>query len=107
MRSGSLFAAFGAASSFPLLLLSLLYLLAGAYVYISLIHQISARSSATTDARGRSFGLPEAIVAGLLSFFLLLNIGTSVSNPSALFTPRNLAAILLVTSLLLMFVVLF
>ena len=50
MRSGSLFAASGAVPSSVLgLLLSLLYLLASLYVYISLIYQISARTRDAFD----------------------------------------------------------
>jgi hypothetical protein len=62
MRSGSLFAASGAVSSSVLgLLLSLLYLLASLYVYISLIYQISARTPeafGADAATARKFGLP-------------------------------------------------
>jgi hypothetical protein len=74
MRSGSLFAASGAVPSSVLgLLLSLLYLLASLYVYISLIYQISARTRDALDGEtvtARSFGLPEAILAALLILFL-------------------------------------
>jgi len=73
MRSGSLFAASGAVSSSVLgLLLSLLYLLASLYVYISLIYQISARTPEAFGAdasTARRFGLPEAILAALLILF--------------------------------------
>jgi len=41
MRSDSLFAAFGAAPSLALSLLSVLYVVVSAYVYISLIHYFS------------------------------------------------------------------
>src|SRR6266542_416789 len=83
MRSDSLFAAFGAAPSLALSLLSVLYVVVSAYVYISLIHQISARAApqrSGVDAATRSFGLPEAILAAVLIIFLLLNIGASVSR---------------------------
>jgi len=98
MGSGSLFAAFGAAPGF---LLGLLYLVASAYVYISLINQISARTSAPASAT-RTFGLPEAILAALLILFLLLTISSSVSRPSIDFSARNLLA----NFLLMVFVVL-
>jgi len=78
MRSGSLFAASGAVPGSVLgLLLSLLYLLASLYVYISLIYQISARTrnGFDADAATRRFGLPEAILAALLILFLFLTIG--------------------------------
>src|SRR4029453_12038056 len=92
MRSASLFAASGAIPSSVLgLLLSVLYLLASLYIYISLIYQISARTRNTIDAdeaTTRSFGLPEAILAALLIGFLFLTIGASFSRPSVQFTPE-------------------
>jgi CAAX protease family protein len=98
MPSASLFAAFGAAPSLALGLLSLLYLLASIYVYISLIHQISARTPNTvgSDAPARAFGVPEAILAVLLILFLLLNIGASVSQPIQ-FSAHNILVNLLFT----------
>jgi membrane protease YdiL (CAAX protease family) len=109
MPSASLFAAFGAAPSLALGLLSVLYLLASLYVYISLIHQISARAPNTTgaDAPARSFGLPEAILAGLLILFLLLNIGASISQPSIQFSAHNIVANLLFTVFVVLVVVTF
>jgi len=109
MPSASLFAAFGAAPSLVLGVLSVLYLLASLYVYISLIHQISARTpnTAGADAPARSFGLPEAILAALLILFLLLNIGASVSQPSIQFNARNLLGNFLLTAFVVLFVVTF
>jgi membrane protease YdiL (CAAX protease family) len=109
MPSASLFAAFGAVPSLALGLLSLLYLLASLYVYISLIHQISARSTNASGAgaRARTFGLPEAILAALLILFLLLNIGASVARPSVQFNARNLAVNLLFTVFVVLFIVTF
>src|SRR6266446_2519497 len=95
MRLDSLFAAFGAAPSIGLNVFFALYFLASIYVYISLIRQLSARTSATA-ADTKRFGLPEAIVAAaLIFFFLLLNISASVSGPSAQLSTRNLLANLL------------
>jgi len=98
MPSASLFAAFGAAPSLALGLLSVLYLLASIYVYISLIHQISARTPNTVgpDAPARAFGIPEAILAALLILFLLVNIGASVSQPIQ-FSAHNILVNLLFT----------
>ena len=110
MRSGSLFAAFGAAPSVALGLLSLLYLLVSLYVYISLIHQISGRTSPNAfdaDPPARCFGLPEAILASLLVLFLLLNISASVSQSSLQFSPRNLLGNFLLTAFVVLFVVTF
>ena len=94
MPSASLLAASGAAPSIAVNFLSLLYVLVSAYVYISLIRQISARASdpVVADAPARAFGLPEAILAAVLILFLLLNIGASISRPSIDFSARNLLA---------------
>jgi CAAX protease family protein len=111
MRSGSLFAALGAVPGSVLgLLLSVLYLIASVYVYISLIYQISARTRNAFDADAatkRSFGLPEAVLAALLILFLLLTIGASVSQPSIQFSARNLLGNFLLTAFLVLFVVTF
>src|SRR6266480_6766416 len=103
MGSGSLFAAFGAAPGF---LLGLLYLVASAYVYISLINQISARTSAPASAT-RTFGLPEAILAALLILFLLLSIGASVSRPSIDFSKDTLLWNFILMVFLVLFIVTF
>src|SRR5947209_20203921 len=106
MRPDSLFAAFGVAPNFVFGVLSLLFVVVSAYVYISLIHQISARAdpkSFGVNTATRSFGLPEAILSGVLIVFLLLNIGASVSHPSIDFS----APTLLGNFLLMAFVVLF
>jgi membrane protease YdiL (CAAX protease family) len=104
MPSASLLAASGAVPSIAVNFLSLLYVLVSTYVYISLIHQISARTSnpGGTDAPARIFGLPEAILAAVLILFLLLNIGASISRPSNDFS----APTLLGNFLLMIFVVL-
>ena len=104
MPSASLLAASGAAPSIAVNFLSLLYVLVSAYVYISLIHQISARTSnpVGTGAPARIFGLPEAILAAVLVLFLLLNISASISRPSNDFSASNLLG----NFLLMIFVVL-
>jgi len=110
MRSDSLFAAFGAAPSLALSLLSVLYVVVSAYVYISLIHQVSARAATQrsgVDAATRSFGLPEAILAAVLIIFLLLNIGVSVSRPSIDFSAGNLLGNFLLMVSLVLFIVTF
>jgi hypothetical protein len=106
MPSASLFAAFGVAPNFVFGVLSVLYVVVSAYVYISLIHQISARGdpkSFGVDTAPRTFGLPEAILSAVLIVFLLLNISASVSHPSIDFS----ALTLLGNFLLMLFVVLF
>ena len=93
MPSASLFAAFGVAPNVVFGVLSLLYVLASLYVYISLIHQISARSlsGVAANAPARTFGGPEAILAALLIlFFLSLSVAASVSRPSIDFSAPTL-----------------
>ena len=103
MRSDGFFAAFGAAPSFVLNVFFALYFLASVYVYISLVRQIGARTSVPAGEPTKTFGLPEAILAGALILFLLLSIIASASRPSVELSARNLLANLLFT----MFVVLF
>src|SRR6266508_4913686 len=103
MPSDGFFAAFGAAPSFVLNVFFAFYFLASVYVYISLIRQIGVRTSDPSGSPARAFGLPEAILAGALILFLLLNISASVLRPSVEISSRNLLANLLFT----MFVVLF
>jgi membrane protease YdiL (CAAX protease family) len=107
MRSDSLFAAFGAAPSFVFGVLSLLYVLASLYVYISLVHQISARTLTPSGAAARPFGLPEAILAAVLILFLSLNIGASISHPSLQFSTRNLLGNFLLAVFVALFIVTF
>lgn len=111
MRSGSLFAALGAVPGSVLgLLLSLLYLLASLYVYISLIYQISAQTRNTFGPEAtttRRFGLPEAVLAALLILFLFLTIGASVSQPSIQFSARNLLANFLLTGCVVLVIITF
>ena len=110
MPSDSLFAAFGVAPNFIFAVLSLLYFVVSAYIYISLIHQIRAREDAKpagAGARIRTFGLPEAIVSAVLIVFLLLNIGASVSHPSIEFSTRNLLGNFLLMVFLVLFIVTF
>lgn len=106
MGAGSLFAAMGAAPGFFLGVLSFLYVVISAYVYISLIHQIRARTPNPLGEHytGRTFGAPEAILAAILILFLLLNIGVSMSRPSIEFTGRNLAGNFLLMGIVVLFI---
>jgi uncharacterized protein len=110
MPPDSLFAAFGVAPNFIFAVLSLLYFVVSAYIYISLIHQIRAREDAkpaSADAGIRAFGLPEAILSAVLVVFLLLNIGASISHPSIEFSTRNLLGNFLLMVFLVLFIVTF
>jgi CAAX protease family protein len=89
-----------------------LFALGGLYVYIALIRQISVRSAAAFEdvAPDRTFGLPEAIVAALLIFFLLLNVVASVSasNSAAansVLSSRDLAANLVLSVVVLLILI--
>src|SRR5712691_3961825 len=63
-------------------LVSAFLFLAGALIYFALIRQIRTRPSTSPIETIRPFGLPEAILATALSFFLLLGVLASFSNPT-------------------------
>ena len=109
MHYESPFAASGVVSNAVFGVLSLLYVLASLYVYISLIHQISARSlsGVAANAPARTFGGPEAILAALLILFLSVSIGASVSQPSIQFNAHNLIGNFLLMVFLVLFIVTF
>lgn len=107
MLSGNVFAIFGAAPSVALALISLLYAIAGVGVYASLIYQINAhiRAASDTEMPVRVFGLPEAILAGVLMFFFLLTISSTAPDPALQFHPRNLLANLLLSAFVILVIV--
>ncbi len=107
MPSDSLFAALGAAPNFLLNVLFPLYILAGIYIYVSLIRQISTARSTAFNGPTRTFGLPEAILAAALIFFLLLNISASLSSRSVQLNTRNLLENLLFTVAVVLFIAAF
>ncbi|HMF46415.1 MAG TPA: type II CAAX endopeptidase family protein [Candidatus Udaeobacter sp.] len=94
MLFGNVCGTFGAAPSVALAVLSFLYSIAGVCVYISLIYQIITRirTDSGADVQQRAFGLPEAVLAGVLIFFFLLTITSTVPDPALQFHPRNLLA---------------
>ena len=55
------------------------------------------RRACETAPPQKTFGLPEAILAGVLIFLLLLNVFASISHPSVELDSRNLVSSLLVT----------
>ncbi len=90
-------------------ILGTLILLVSVYIYILLARQISARRSAaaTVEAAGgtRTFGLPEAFLAFVLTCFLLINVAASLSRTSPVqLSDRDLIANLLFTVLIVLFV---
>lgn len=78
-------------------ILFFLWLLVGAFIYISVIRQIGVRNSPSPDESTRTFGLPEAIVAAVLISLLLLNVIASSSRPAIQLSTRDLAANLVLT----------
>jgi membrane protease YdiL (CAAX protease family) len=54
--------------------LNAIFLIAGVYIYVSLLRQIAARNPDVEAPPLRMFGLPEAIIATLLGAFFLLSI---------------------------------
>jgi len=103
----NLFATFGAVPSLALGLLSALYFIASLCVYVSLIYQISTRirSASGADASTRAFGLPEAVLAGVLILFFLLTISSTVPDPALQFQPRNLLANFLLSAFVVLIIV--
>jgi membrane protease YdiL (CAAX protease family) len=65
-----------------------LYILIGVYIYSSLIRQISARES-TTETMQRLFGLPDVIIAVLLSGLFVFTIALSLTDAHMPANPRT------------------
>ena len=97
MSSDSLLAALGSVTSVLLLIIA-------AYIYVALIRQIGARSSATLVESPRTFGLPEAILASGLVFLLLLNVVAAFSGRSFEVNSRVLVENLLFTVAVVLFI---
>lgn len=86
--------------------LNALFVLGGAYIYLSLARQIGARpDDAAVDENGRTFGLPEAVVALALATLFGLNAAASNASPAkVVLTARDLAANLMISFGLVLFV---
>jgi uncharacterized protein len=107
MLHDTLFVALEVAPTLALNLLWFVYLIASLGVYFSLTYQIGIRSRNVSgaEAPARAFGLPEAILAGLLTLFLLLTLSSAVSQPSIQFSTRNLLANFLFTAFIVLLIV--
>src|SRR5215510_5600554 len=107
MLIGNVFATFGATPSLALSLLSALYFIASLCVYVSLIYQISTRirSASRADVPTGAFGLPEAVLASVLTFFFLLTISSAVPDPALQFHPRNLLANFILSAFVVLIIV--
>jgi CAAX protease family protein len=62
------------------------FLVAGVYIYVSLMRQIAARVPNSEPPPIRTFGFPEAMIAASLALFFLLTLAGSSTKPA----PRNL-----------------
>jgi membrane protease YdiL (CAAX protease family) len=98
----------GAFSSALWTLLGSLILLAGAFVYLTLVRQITARRARVGGdidvAPRKTFGLPEAFLAVGLIFLVLMNVIASVGRSPVQLANRDLVANFLI-ALFIVFVV--
>jgi membrane protease YdiL (CAAX protease family) len=63
--------------------ISAFLLVAGVYIYVSLLRQIATRAPNSEPPPFRTFGAPEAVIALLLAFFFLLTLaGAPAHNPA-------------------------
>src|ERR1700704_5441204 len=69
-----------------------LFLVAGVYIYASLIRQIAARAPNSEPPPLRTFGLPEALLAFFLAFFFLLSISRAPAHDAPRMEDRQLIA---------------
>jgi membrane protease YdiL (CAAX protease family) len=88
-------------------LVSVLFLFASVFIYITLIRQIAARTSPSNAESARTFGRPEAILAAALVSFLLLNVLAGASQNPLRLSSRDLAANFLFTLAVVFFVATF
>jgi membrane protease YdiL (CAAX protease family) len=83
------------------------FLVAAAYIYVSLVRQIRARVVEPAAIAIRDFGWPEAILASLLACWFLLNVLASASHNVTSMRSRDLAANAIFTIGLLLFIAVF
>jgi membrane protease YdiL (CAAX protease family) len=82
--------------------LNAFFLVAGVYIYVSLLRQIAVRRPNAEAPPLRTFGLPEAVIALLLTAFFLLTLsGAANHNVSRLRTRDLIASAILTIGLLL------
>ena len=84
-----------------------LFLVAGVYIYVSLVRQISVRAVEPSATPARGFGWPEATLAALLATWFLLNVAASASQDTHAIRSRDLIANVLFTIGLLLFIAAF
>lgn len=81
--------------------LNALFLIAGVYIYVSLLRQIALRTPQVEAAPLRTFGWPEALLATVLATFFLLSISRSVQHTARMDNRDLIASAAFTASLLL------
>src|SRR4051812_3855007 len=81
--------------------LNAFFLIAGVYIYVSLLRQIAARTPDLEAPPLRTFGWPETILATLLASFFLLSIAGSAQRVPRMENRDLIASAALTTGLLL------
>lgn len=82
--------------------LNAFFLIAGVYIYASLLRQIAVRAPNLEPPTVRNFGLPEAVVALLLTFFFLLTLSGAANHDVSRMGNRDLIASAVLTMALLL-----
>src|SRR2546423_13580486 len=72
--------------------LNAFFLVAGVYIYASLLRQIAIRQPDVEPPPLRNFGVPEAVVAFLLTGFFLLTLSGASTHPITRMRDRDLIA---------------
>jgi len=72
--------------------LNAFFLIAGVYIYVSLLRQIATRPAYAEPPPVRNFGWPEAVVALLLTFFFLLTLSGAANQSVSRMRNRDLIA---------------
>jgi hypothetical protein len=85
-----------------------LFFIAGIYIYLALVRQISARENVVADETERSFGLPEVFVAlGFAALFTWSAVATSSSTGKMVLGSRELIANGLISAAVFVFIAAF
>jgi uncharacterized protein len=87
-------------------LVSAVFLFVSIFIYVALIRQIASRGS-TENAEIKTSGLPEAVLAAALVFFLVLNVLAGAGQNPMRLSNRDLATNFLFTLVVVLFVAAF
>src|SRR3982751_1809945 len=77
--------------------LNAFFLVAGVYIYVSLLRQIAARAPNSEAPPLRTFGWPEAVIAVLLTAFFLLSLSGAGTHHVPRLRSRDLIASAILT----------